>query len=145
MDRKKEIKKRRSDLVRNMAYEKECEKLRRRRTRLVQVRNQTNEFSKRVRLRVRKEHDVQLNKIAKEEYQKFINKKKDELALLEQEYQKALADIGMGHKGIKEHEEYKKWKVLRQNRDGEIALSRGKQALNEIYNQKLTECKIKEN
>ena len=51
----------------------------------------------------------------------------------------------MGHKGIKEHEEYKKWKVLRQNRDREIALSRGKQALNEIYNQKLTECKIKEN
>merc|ERR1711879_439344 len=128
-----------------MVYEKECEKLRRRRTRIVQVRNQTNEFSKRVRLRVKQEHDNQLSKIAKEEYQKFITKKKNELALLEQEYQKALKDIGLGHKGINELEEYEKWKVLRQKRDREIAMNRGNQALNQIHNQKATENKIKEN
>ena len=96
-------------------------------------------------MRVKQEHDNQLNKIAKEEYQKFITKKKNELALLEQEYQKALKDIGLGHKGIKELEEYEKWKVLRQKRDREIALNRGNQALNQIHNQKATENKIKEN
>ena len=65
--------------------------------------------------------------------------------MLEQEYQKALKDIGLGHKGIKELEEYEKWKVLRQKRDREIALNRGNQALNQIHNQKATENKIKEN
>ena len=123
----------------------ECEKLRRRRTRIIQVRNQTNEFSKRVRLRVKQEHDDQINRIAKEEYQKFIQRKKNELAVLEQEYQKALSDIGLGHKGIKEHEEYQSWKIRRLKRDREIALCRGNQTLNEIHNQKVTENKIKEN
>ena len=67
------------------------------------------------------------------------------MALLEQEYQKALSGIGLGHKGIKEHEEYQSWKIRRLKRDREIALCRGNQALNEIHNQKVTENKIKEN
>ena len=123
----------------------ECEKERRRKLRIVQVRNQTNEFSKRVLTRVRKEQENQMSKIAREELAKFIKERENALAKLEREYQNALANVGMGHKGIKEQEEYEEWKRKRQNTDKEIARLRGEQAMKEMNNIKLTENKIKEN
>ena len=123
----------------------ECEKERRRKLRIVQVRNQTNEFSKRVLTRVRKEQENQMSKIAREELAKFIKERENALAKLEREYQNALANVGMGHKGIKEQEEYEKWKRKRQNTDKETARLRGEQAMKEMSNKRLTENKIKEN
>ena len=89
----------------------ECEKVRRRQLRIVQVRNQTNEFSKRVRAKVKEEQEAQMLKLAEQELAKYKRQKEDELARLEQEYQNALADIGMGHEGIQEQEEYVKYKT----------------------------------
>ena len=123
----------------------ECEKMRRRKLRIVQVRNQTNAFSKRVRSRVEEERVAQLTKIGKEELEKFVKQKENELAKLEQEYQHALADIGMGHKGVREQEEYEKWKKEKDQRDRELAQFRGDQALKKINYQQVTENKIKEN
>ena len=121
----------------------ECEKERRRKLRIVQVRNQTNEFSKRVLTRVRKEQENQLSKIAREELAKFIKERENALAKLEREYQNALANVGMGHKGIKEQEEYEDWKRKRQKTDKETARLRGEQAMKEMSNKRLTENKIK--
>ena len=109
------------------------------------MRNQTNEFSKRVRSRVKKEQELQLAKIGKKEIQHFITLKENELAGLEREYQNALEDIGMGHKGIKEQEEYERWKKVRKQRDAETAERRGHQAFSKINFEKITEKKLKEN
>lgn len=45
----------------------------------------------------------QIEKIAKEELKKYVQKKTEELVRLETEYQNALRDIGLGHEGVKEH------------------------------------------
>lgn len=109
------------------------------------MRNQTNEFSKRVRSRVKKEQEFQLAKIGKKEIENLISLKENELASLEREYQNALEDIGMGHKGIKEQQEYERWRKVRQQRDAEVAERRGNQAFSKINFEKLTEKKIQEN
>ena len=46
---------------------------------------------------------LQIEKIAKEELKKYVQKKTEELVRLETEYQNALRDIGLGHEGVKEH------------------------------------------
>ena len=93
--------------------------------------------------RVEEERVAQLTKIGKEELEKFVKQKENELAKLEQEYQHALADIGMGHKGVREQEEYEKWKKEKDQRDRELAQFRGDQALKKINYQQVTENKIK--
>ena len=86
-----------------------------------------------------------MSKIAREELAKFIKERENALAKLEREYQNALANVGMGHKGIKEQEEYEDWKRKRQKTDKETARLRGEQAMKEMSNKRLTENKIKEN
>ena len=127
-----------------MLYFLECEKIRRRQLRIVQVRKQSHDFSKRVRCRVRKEQEVQLTNIGKQELAKYIENKKNELADLEQEYQNALEDIGMGHKDIHEQEEYEQWRKDRLQQDRELAEIRGDHALNVVNYRQLTEDKIKQ-
>ena len=112
--------------------------------RIIQVRNQSHDFSKRVRCRVKKEQETQLVKIGEKELAKYIENKKYELANLEQEYQNALHDIGMGHEGIHEQEEYEQWREDRRQQDRELAQIRGDHAINVVNYRQITEDKIKE-
>ena len=84
-------------------------------------------------------------KLAEQELAKYKRQKEDELARLEQEYQNALADIGMGHEGIQEQEEYVKWQKNRQRANRELAQVRGDHAISVANYRQATKEKIREN
>lgn len=93
------------------------------------MREQANEAAKLVRSRVKEEQERQILVMGKSELAKYIAAKKDELSNLEAEYQAALKEVGQGHQGVKEHEEYLKWKELRRQKDAELARIRGDRAM----------------
>ena len=69
---------------------------------------------------------------------KFIKVKEDQLAKLEAQYQGALAQVGMGHEGAREQEEYVRWKRKREVDQGRVAKTRGQAALQaELQKEKL--------
>ena len=53
--------------------------------------------------------------------------------MLEAEYQNALADVGLGHEGLKELEEYETWKKEQRRLQEEVAGIKGVQIMQNSY------------
>lgn len=115
----------RGDLERRLQEEK----IRRRHRRLQQVRKKSSDMAKKVRERARQEQWQKMEEITQEQLEKYRQKKQVELILLEEEYQRCLEGIGMGHAAVQratnlEHE-------IQQQREGQRlrAEARGAEAL----------------
>ena len=107
----------------------ECEKRERRVTRLRQVRAQSATAAKDVLERVRQEEKALMAAAAQTELAKYIKAKEEQLSHLEAQYQSALAQVGLGHEGAREQEEYVRWKKKREAEQERAAKTRGKAAL----------------
>ena len=62
-----------------------------------------------IRKRVRSAEKEGLQKMAKKELENYRREKEMELQVLEEEYQRCLKELGMGHKGVEEHEKHRMW------------------------------------
>ncbi len=82
-----------------------------------------------VRARVRAEREQRLEDLAREELDNYRQEKEVELAVLQEEYHRCLADIGAGQEAAREHQRHADF--LR--RIGEVraeeARERGRQAM----------------
>ena len=121
------------------------ERGRRRKRRIAQVREQSKEAARVIRERVKDAKETRLQELAVEELEKYRQEKEVELAVLEEEYQRSLADMGVGHEAAKEHEKYQAW--LRESRDRrcEETRKRGMRALRRARERTALDEKIKEN
>ena len=70
-----------------------------------------------------------MTRAAEAEVAKYVRAKEDQLAMLEAQYQGALAQVGLGHEGAREQEEYVRWKQKRALQQAKAAKARGKAAL----------------
>ena len=99
-------------MVKDSSYLRMRESERRRQLRINQARERANDLTRVVRQRVQREQFRLVKKIGTEELEKFRSQKLTELSRLQNEYQDALNDFGIGHDGAKEQFKYEKWKEL---------------------------------
>ena len=121
------------------------ERRRRRKRRIAQVRQQSKEAARVIRERVRDAKEARLQELAAEELEKYRREKEVELAVLEEEYQRSLADMGVGHEAAREHERYQAWLEESRDRRCEETRRRGLQALRRARERAALDEKIKEN
>ena len=102
---------------------------RRRQLRINQARERANDLTRVVRQRVQREQFRLVKKIGTEELEKYRSQKLTELSRLQNEYQDALNDFGIGHDGANEQFKYEKLKAKRAVEQRDLASIRGQHAL----------------
>jgi hypothetical protein len=80
-----------------------------------------------VRNRVKDEREEKLDALAREELEKHRQAKEVELAVLEEQYQNCLSDLGAGHEGAREHERHQAWLASVRERQCKETRKRGNQ------------------
>ena len=121
------------------------ERRRRRKRRIAQVRQQSKEAARVIRERVKDAKETRLQELAVEELEKYRQEKEVELAVLEEEYRRSLADMGVGHEAAREHEKYQAWLKESHDRRCEDTRKRGLRALRRARERAELDEKIKEN
>ena len=121
------------------------ERDKRRKRRIQQVRRESKKDAQRIREKIRKQKQVKADNLQIEAIEKYRQKKTVELALLEEEYQRCLRDLGIGHQGAKEQEEYDLWVKEQRELQRKEALNRGERAWRATREQKSNQEKLKEN
>ena len=121
------------------------ERSRRRNRRIAQVRQQSKEAARVIRERVKDAKETRLQELAVEELEKYRQEREVELAVLEEEYQRSLADMGVGHEAAREHEKYQAWLKESRDRRCDETRKRGMRALRKARERATLDEKIKEN
>ncbi|XP_050416608.1 centrosomal protein of 295 kDa [Patella vulgata] len=126
----------------NRLVKEETEK--RRKLRLIQVREQAKQNAKTIREDVRKEKEKQLIKLARMIENDLERDKIEKIRQLEDQYQNTLKNIGQGHKEAQEHSDGSFDRLKKKLEAQEQATKRHMKALEKMKNEKLLK-QLKEN
>ncbi|KAK6173218.1 hypothetical protein SNE40_016711 [Patella caerulea] len=126
----------------NRLVKEETEK--RRKLRLIQVREQAKQNAKIIREDVRKEKEKQLIKLARMIENDLERDKIEKIRQLEDQYQNTLKNIGQGHKEAQEHSDGSFDRLKKKLEAQEQATKRHMKALEKMKNEKLLK-QLKEN
>ncbi|ESP03771.1 hypothetical protein LOTGIDRAFT_109926, partial [Lottia gigantea] len=116
----------------------------RRKLRLIQVREQAKQSAKSIREDVRREKEKQLMRLAKSIESDLERQKQEKVYELQEQYENTLKNIGQGHKDAQEHEDGSFERLKRKLEAQEAATRRHMKALEKLKNEKVLKA-LKEN